>query len=174
MIVKGSKVYLRYPEISDSELILIWENDPEVWDAGENKSPYILQDIREFILDGQDLINRLQSRLMICLNGDGRPIGCIDLFEYSSEHHRAGLGILIHDKMDRKNGYATDALEILISFTRDHYKMKQLFCHVLKNNESSLKLFKKVGFETIGLKKAWRKSGDDYLDEYMLQLLFNK
>ena len=173
MIVKGKNVFLRYPEISDSDLMLTWENDPEVWEAGENKKPYSLQDIRDFILDGQDLYLRLQSRLMICLNGDKRPIGCIDLFEYSEEHQRAGVGILIYKKGDRRLGHATEALNLLINFSRDHIKMHQLYCHILKDNQSSIGLFKKVGFETIGLKKAWRKSDQTFMDEYMFQLLLN-
>ncbi len=50
--------------------------------------------------------------------------------------------------------------------------LQQLFCNIGADNEKSLHLFEKNGFEKVGLKKRWNRTGKDvYEDEWLLQLL---
>ena len=48
MIVSGEKVYLRLPNEKDIDILYIWENDPEIWEAGDNKSPLSKKEIANF------------------------------------------------------------------------------------------------------------------------------
>ena len=171
MMSIGKKVFLRHPVISDSTAILSWENDPEVWAAGDNDEPFSKDDIDSFINEGQDVVKFSQERMIICLNDTEIPIGCIDLYDYEPKHSRAGIGILIYDKNNRNKGFGKEALELMIKYSTKILNMKQLYCHIEEGNETSLSLFKQFNFQIVGLKKDWRKRGDKWVNEYLLQLI---
>lgn len=171
MILKGKKVFLRHPLITDSFAMLIWENDPEVWAAGDNDEPFSKEDIDNFINEGQDVEKFSQERMIICLNDNELPIGCIDLYDYEPKHSRAGIGILIYDKINRNKGFGSEALELMIEYSANILNMKQIYCHIEEGNESSLRLFKQFNFQIVGLKKDWRKRDDKWINEYLLQLI---
>jgi len=172
MILKGQNIFLRYPSKIDIDLMMKWENDPITWESGDNKEPYNKQEVTDFIKDGQDINVNKQLRFMICINENERPVGCVDLYDYNEENERAGVGILIYDKEDRKKGFASESLFLLNDYSKNDLNLKQLFCYILEDNENSIRLFKKVGFIKTGLKKNWRKQGNIWKDELIMQLLF--
>jgi diamine N-acetyltransferase len=174
MKIPGSKIYLRLPIESDADDLLRWENDPEVWDAGDNKEAYSRRDVEDYLALGQDLDVNLQMRLMICHYQNDRNLGCIDLYEYDPDNKRAGVGILIYEKKDRNLGFASEALKLLIHYSKMELKLHQLFCHILSENIDSLLLFRNVGFQDVGLKKEWRYVNNKWQDEFMFQLLLNE
>ena len=171
--MKGEKIYLRFPETEDADVLLEWENDPSTWKSGDNKKPYERQEIVDFIVNGQDIRENGQMRLMICEIKGNEAIGCIDLFDYDHYNLRAGVGVLIYREDKRKRGYASEALAILVDYCRKALNMKQLYCNILAENKESIGLFRKAGFTESGLKKDWRKEGDQWMDEYLFQLLLN-
>jgi RimJ/RimL family protein N-acetyltransferase len=60
-----------------------------------------------------------QIRFMIDLCKDpGTPVGTIDLFDFDPHHMRAGIGILVASTTQRRRGYASDALNTLLSYCR--------------------------------------------------------
>ena len=109
---------------------------------------------------------------MIVLNEGGETVGCIDLFDFDPVNLNAGVGILICGD-HRNNGYATEALSMLVDYAFKTLHLHQLYCNITTNNEASLNLFQKQNFKIIGLKKEWIRTKDGWLDEYMLQLLNN-
>ena len=86
-------------------------------------------------------------------------------------HRRAGLGILISDE-NRNKGYATEAIELLKKYANKSLNLHQLYCNIEESNKISLKLFKKCGFEIIGLKKEWNLRNGKWINEYSLQHIF--
>ena len=72
---------------------------------------------------------------------ESRTIGCLDIFDFDPNHLRAGIGILIADKSNRKKGYASEALEILTEYCFHSLNLHQLYCNITIENESSLLLF---------------------------------
>jgi diamine N-acetyltransferase len=98
-------------------------------------------------------------------------LGAIDLFDFDPFHQRAGIGILISNKNDRQQGYASEALQTLIIYSFTVLRLKQLFCSISEDNQQSLRLFIKNGFVITGQKTDWIKKGDDWLTEYFLQLI---
>ena len=51
--------------------------------------------------------------------------------------------------------------------------MHQIFAGITEENERSLKLFKKAGFEKSGIKKDWIFSEGKFKSEYFYQLISN-
>jgi diamine N-acetyltransferase len=100
-----------------------------------------------------------------------RTVGTIDLYDFDPYHCRAGVGILIGEKSDRKNGYASAALAKFILYCFHTLQLHQLYCNITKGNAASLRLFKKAGFVVTGKKVDWIKLPKGYVQEYTLQLI---
>ena len=108
---------------------------------------------------------------MICRLSDRKVIGCIDLFDFNPIHLRAAVGILICPAY-RKQGYAAEALQLLIRYASTILQLKQLYCQVDAGNLPSLRLFEKQGFVQTGVFQSWHKtSALKWEDEYLLQRL---
>ena len=122
-----------------------------------------------------DIYQVKQLRLMIDVTEQGktksRTIGTIDLFDFDPYHNRAGVGILIGDKSDRKKGYATLALKKFIHYCFNTLQLHQLYCNITRGNSDSLRLFKRCGFKISGHKTDWIRTPDRYLEELFLQLI---
>ncbi len=171
--LENDNIKLRAPEPSDLNLLYNWENNIETWTSGTTLTPFSRHILAKYIETAHlDIFETSQLRLMIDLKTENsRTIGSIDLFDFDSYNRRAGVGILIAEKKDRGKGYASDALQVLIAYCFELLGMHQLYCNIEADNKASLNLFKKHGFEIIGLKKEWMVRGKKYADEYLLQLI---
>jgi len=177
----GELIQLRALEPSDLNCLYRWENDTLVWSVSGTMAPFSKFVLEQYLASSHnDIYTNKQLRLMIDLNfaddeegehEDSRSIGCIDLFDFDPRHKRAGVGILIADKLDRGKGYATEALHLLVEYGFDVLDLHQIFSNVRVDNEQSLALFKKLGFEITGLKQDWIYEAGKYFDEYTMQLI---
>lgn len=171
-ILENLSISLRALEPEDLEILYLWENDPSVWHLSGTLIPFSKYLLRQYLENSaKDIFETRQLRLIIQLNGEKRPVGAIDLFEFDPFHRRAGIGILIADPSDRGRGYAKEALETLILYAFDVMKLHQLWCNIACGNSQSLKLFTAAGFRVVGEKKEWLFTGEGYEDEWMLQLV---
>ena len=156
MILSGKKIFLRTVRPTDADLLLSWENNKENWDVSGTEKPYTKKEIIDFIFNQKDIYLDKQLRLMIgllSLSESEYAIGCIDLFDFDAFNLKAGIGILIDDN-NRKNGYASEALTLLVRYSFEILNLKELFCNISEKNEPSLKLFKKSKFKIIGKEKG--------------------
>jgi diamine N-acetyltransferase len=170
------EIVLRALEPSDIDLLYSWENDIEIWRVSNTITPYSKYILRKYLENSHhDIYQTKQLRLMIDLKYDkGRktkPIGTIDLFDFDPYHNRAGVGILIGDKSERKKGYASMTLKKLINYAFNTLQLHQIYCNIITENKDSLNLFQNHGFKIIGEKKEWIKVPEKYVGEYMLQLI---
>jgi len=168
---KGQLVNLRAPEPEDAKFMYIWENDEENWAWSNTLTPFSHYSLDQFIEEtGRDIYATKQFRFMID-NKFQKPIGCVDLFEFDPYHLRAGVGILIYEHQDRRNGFALESLNILAQYAFETLGIKQLFCHIAKENISSQKLFEKAGYQKVGELKQWhRRSVSTWVDVCVYQL----
>ena len=95
----------------------------------------------------------------------------IDKFDFDPKNLRAGIGILLQHPESRQKGFGSEALELVIAYAFTHLQLHQLYANISTENEVSLALFAKFGFETIGIKKQWNKVGNSYKDEWLVQLI---
>lgn len=171
MKLTGINISLRALEPTDIDLLYQWENDTEVWEVSSTQTPFSRFVIEQYLaISHQDIYTTKQLRLVI-ENTEKRPVGCIDLFDFEPNHQRAGIGVLIANKSDRRNNYATEALKILIDYCFSTLNLHQLYCNITEDNEASILLFQQSGFEITGIKKQWIRSGPLFKNELLLQLL---
>jgi diamine N-acetyltransferase len=164
-------ITLRAIEPEDIELLYSWENDPEIWEVSHTLVPYSKYILALYIKNSdKDIYETKQLRLMIDTN-EGKTVGAIDLFDFEPHHSRVGVGLLIHNKEDRSKGYASEALDLLISFCFKKLNIHQMYANIESRNKISLGLFEKHGFRICGTKKEWLRTDSGWKDEMMLQLL---
>ena len=169
MKLQGQHISLRAIEPEDIDTLYQWENDGDNWNVSNTQTPFSRFVLEQYIATAhQDIYNVKQLRLMIC-DQEKKAVGCIDLFDFEPNHLRAGIGILIADKSDRKKGYASEALEILIEYCFLSLNLHQLYCNIGIDNEHSVLLFQKHGFKISGIKKEWLREGTNFKDELLLQ-----
>ena len=173
---KELEIVLRALEPADIDVLYRWENDPEIWHVSNTYTPYSKFILEKYIENSHlDIYQMKQLRLMIDVRENSkapmRPVGTIDLFDFDPYHNRAGVGILIGERSDRKKGYASVALRKFIQYSFETLQLHQLYCNITTDNKDSLLLFRKNGFRISGRKKDWIKTPAKFLEEYMLQLI---
>ena len=169
MKLQGQNILLRAIEPEDIDILYKWENDAENWNISNTQTPFSRFVLEQYIATAhQDIYNVKQLRLMIC-DIERKAVGSIDLFDFDPNHMRAGIGILIAERSDRKKGYASEALEILIEYCFLSLNLHQLYCNIGIENEASVLLFQKHGFRIAGIKKEWLREGTVFKDELILQ-----
>lgn len=171
-MLTGNNILLRALEPSDVDLLYRWENDLSIWKVSNTLTPYSRHILEAYVANAhQDIYTAKQLRLIICCVTDNVPVGCIDLFDFDPTHRRAGIGILISEEKERKKGYASEALALLIQYAFSTLSLHQLYCNIAQDNQASIKLFQKHGFMVTGTKLDWVHCEGRWLNEYLLQLL---
>ena len=159
---KNISIRLRALEPDDIDLLYKWENDETIWKVSNTIAPFSRHILRKYIENSHlDIFETKQLRLMIDNideKGKSKTIGAIDLFEFDPLNNRAGIGILIGEKGDRRKGFASEALDKLIQYAFNILHLHQLFCNIGEENTESLSLFQKKGFKITGTKIDWLKS----------------
>lgn len=173
-MLKGENIYLRKVLPEDVSHILQWENDQENWKVSGIQEPYTQEEIVDYVLHQQDEKKSGQMRFMICDIETNEPLGNIDLFQIDFINMNAGVGVLIASKSNRNKGYAKESLRLLIQFCATELRFRNLFCSIHADNFSSLQLFKKAGFQEIGLRKDWYLHEGSTIDEILFQLCLKK
>ena len=169
-LLQNKNIRLRALEKEDLDYLYKWENNTSIWHLSNTLIPFSRYTLKEYIAAAaQDIYEAKQLRLIIEHRESHKALGTIDLFEFDPYHQRAGIGILIAEKSERKKGYASEALETMINYAAKVLSLKQLYCNILENNQESLKLFISKGFIITGTRQSWIKSGDNWLTEFFLQ-----
>ena len=145
--IEGEKVVLRSVDFSDVDTILLWENSSAEPLYGVYDEEYTREDVAQFVENQQrySLAENEQLRLMIC-SYEGERLGCIDLSYYDGR--KAFVSILIFDLHNRRKGFGSEALQLLISYAKS-LGMRSLYANILPENFPSVSLFKKLGFEAV-------------------------
>jgi len=139
------KIALRPVEPDDIDLLYQWENNMEIWNVSNTRTPFSRHILAAYLKESaKDIYETKQLRLIIETQ-DGQPVGAVDLFDFDPYHMRAGIGILIHDTGNRNNGYAGDALQVMFGYAIDVLGLKQLYANVAESNTGSLHVFEKAG-----------------------------
>lgn len=168
----GDKVQLRPVEPEDMDLLLNWENNRENWEISGTLAPFSRELMRRYIENVHlNVYQTGQYRFVIVEKEKKDPVGTADIFDFDPFHKRAGIGILIAESGQRNKGLATESIELLKNYCFGHLDLRQLYCNIMADNNASISLFEKSGFSVSGTKKQWIRRGDEYKDEYLLQLI---
>ena len=125
--LSNDRIYLRAVEPEDMDVMYEMENDPSMWDISNFTVPYSRYVLRQYIEGSQcDVFADKQLRLMIMSKSDHRILGTIDITDFVPLHSRGEVGIAVH-KDYRRQGYASDALQLLCEYAFDFLSLTQLY-----------------------------------------------
>ena len=170
-LLENDIISLRALESQDLDLLFSIENDPLFWEVSNTLAPYSRQLLGQYLKNAdQDIFEAKQLRLVIARKEDKTALGLVDLFDFNPHHQRAGIGILILKK-HQQNGYALNALEVLLQYAFEHLDIHQLYANIPVSNKNSLRLFEKLNFIEVGIQKDWIKVKGRFQDVALLQLI---
>ena len=167
--LKGEHIYLRALEPEDIEFIHEIENDENIWEISNTRTPYSKFLIKQYLDHAHKDIYEVKQLRLVISSYDNEALGLIDVFDFDFDNRRAGIGILIRDEDQRGKGIGSEALKLLTEYCFTHLHLHQLYCNISEDNKASLKLFSNQGFDIVGLKKDWNLINDSYKNEYLLQ-----
>ncbi|MFD1294477.1 GNAT family N-acetyltransferase [Lutibacter holmesii] len=166
----GKHISLRALEPEDLDFLFTTENNESFWKVSSTQIPYSKHILKNYIENAhQDIYEAKQYRFVIC-NIKNSPVGMIDLFEFEPQHNRVGVGLLILPKF-QGNGFASEALGLVIDYTFKHLNAHQLFANIAADNYKSIALFEKFNFKFSGIKKDWIFTELGYKNEILYQLI---
>lgn len=168
--LSSGHVSLRAPEPSDLDFLYCLENQPDSFTTGWTNAPVSRQMLWDYLQAySADIYSTRQLRLIIC--ADTTAVGVVDLAEYDPANERAFVGIAILPQY-QGNGYAKEALNLLMDYASTTLGMHQLCAIVAVDNEASRGLFLDAGFRSAGKLRSWLRRGRQYTDALLLQKLF--
>ncbi len=167
--LKGQNIYLRALEPRDLDFLYRLENDTSIWEISGTLKPYSKKMLQLYLDNAyRDIYEVKQLRLCICAIDD-KCIGLIDLFDFDPKNRRAGMGIIIANPEDRGKGIGAEAISLVCDYAFSTLDLHQIYANILEDNENSIKLFQKMGFEKIGVKKEWIRSNTGFKSEVLFQ-----
>lgn len=165
-----ARVTLRAMEPEDLDTLYAIENDRGIWNVGVTNVPYSRYALRNYIAGtASDIYADRQVRLMVD-DSRGTTVGIADIANFSPDHRRAEVGIVIMDR-HRRQGLATAALRQLAAYARATLHLHQLYAVVPQGNEASARLFARLGFTVTATLRHWLFDGTRYHDALVMQLL---
>lgn len=167
--IAKSRIRLRAMEPEDLDFLYEVENDERIWNVGSNNVHYS----RAFLLDymtscSGDIYADKQVRLMI-ENEVGETIGMVDLINFSPDHRRAEIGIVIKSEY-RRQGYSHEVMAKIIDYGKNVVHLHQIYAIVPKDNEKSQKMLKRSGFQWCTTLKDWLFDGSEYHPAELFQI----
>lgn len=170
--LQGEKVFLRALEPSDLDFLYQAENKESIWSVSNTYAPYSKYMLSSYLENAHlDIYEAKQLRLVICEIASTKPIGFVDLFDFSPKHFRVGVGILIDEREDRQKGYALEAIQLCTDYAFTHANVHQVYASITEDNIGSIRLFEKAGFIESGRKKDWLYTQGEFKDELFYQLI---
>ena len=169
--LQNNIIKLRALEQEDLELLFEVENNPSFWEVSNTQTPFSKYILKKYLDNShQDIYEAKQLRLVIVSVKDDKTIGFIDLFDFNPQHKRAGIGILILKEYQKK-GFAGKTLELFIDYAFKQLNLHQIYANIETNNKHSIRLFKNLSFQKIGIKKDWILSNGIFKDVELYQLI---
>ncbi len=162
------KISLRRFAESDAERLASLANNSNIarFMANRFPHPYTREAACDFIKQATSK-NPIQ---LFAIDLQGELIGGIGLHEMNDIFIKnMEIGYWLGEAYWGK-GYALQAIEQICKYGFDTFDVNRLFCRVFGNNERSIRLMKKAGFnqEAFFEKTIWKNN--EFLDEYIFAL----
>ncbi len=118
-----------------------------------------------------DWKNKIKN-MFFALDDHGELVGMIGCYKEQSTklQHIANIVSFYIKPEFRKKGLGREMIKTAIDFAKTKLEVKKVQLGVITTQTPAYELYKSVGFITIGEQKMAIKVGDDYFDEYLMEL----
>ncbi len=170
-VIETERLTLREITKEDAEPFFNLRTHPDVTKYADRFPPKSMEDIYKFLESIKSSIEENKSiAWAISPKGSKEFIGTVNFHRTEPEHHRAELGYQLFSNHWRK-GIMTEAILAAIDYGFNTMKLHSIEAQVNVNNEASIGLLKKVGFEQEALFKENYFFDGKFLDTPVFSLL---
>ncbi len=165
-----NQIHLRGLKMDDLVFLEQIENNFDYWELSDTTEPFSRELLVEYIKASDKSIEEVHQQRFVIVISDETAVGFIDLFDFNYLHSRAGVGIIIEKKY-RGRGFASEALKLICDYAKSKLKLHQLYANIVEDNNESIALFEKMGFEQVAIKRDWHYSKGNFKNELLYQLI---
>lgn len=170
-LLRAERVYLRSAERGDISRFVRWLSDGDVMRNLALRTPLSMP-LEEAWFDRMlEAQGKTGYHFVICLLGDGRPIGTTGLHDLDWENGSAAFGIVIGEKDEWGKGYATEALDAICDFAFGELRMERVWLHVYSENTRGIRAYERAGFRNEGTHRRARYQRGEHQDVLVMALL---
>lgn len=182
--LNGTTVTLRVVEVteSDIEILRVARNEPELRQPLGFDTPWPTSRVREFVestVDDDATVNLFvcvageePSRVQQAASSDSSPettvVGAVNLFDVDNTSGTLSYWLF---EAYRGNGYANDAVSLLLDYAFADRGLRRVEAEVFDGNDSSKRLLERLGFVHEGTARDARFSGGAFEDTHLYGLL---
>jgi len=81
----------------------------------------------------------------------GDFLGVTRFYDIKSPHHRASLGLGIHNPANRSKGYGTDTTHVMLWIAFNVLGLHSVYLDTMEHNEGAIHVAEKAGFKRVGM-----------------------
>lgn len=142
--VKGERIELTALHADDLPQLLPFFNDVAAltFYLPTTTRPYNAQQLEKLLLEWNDGV----TCFVFAIRLNGQIIGLINLDDVNGADRHAEIGIALTSDDRRGQGYAAEALRLMIDFAFLELDLHRLWARIIEGNNASIRLFKQVGF----------------------------
>ncbi|KZN22799.1 hypothetical protein A4G99_16910 [Haladaptatus sp. R4] len=161
----GERVELRTTEREDVDFIQRARTDPAIRTSLGFVRPYNHEQTEEFFENTISADNG-DSNFLVCV--DGEPVGEVNLFRVERDHGEIAYWL---DSDWRGEGYATEAVSLLLRYAFGTRGLHRVFARIGGFNDGSRGLVERLGFQREGRLRDHTFWRGEYHDTFVYGLL---
>lgn len=152
--LEGPRVRLRPVTPEDAKRTFNWYNDPETIAPFDRFSVDTFEEFERSIRDAPKDPTSLAPRYVVALCAGDVPIGFVGHYVPHPVLETLDIWYVIGDRASRGKGYATEAVEQLVSHLYDATSLPRIGATVDVENRPSLALLERLGFQREGVLRS--------------------
>ncbi len=166
----NNRVYLRAFEPDDYKISIKWRKDDLIWSMlGGTK--YFVSEAYEKKWIEDSIFNSSDIRLAVCVKENDQYIGNVYITNIDMINRTGISHVLIGEKTYWGNGYAGEALKLLLDYAFNERGLHRIAALVLESNIQSIKMFTKLGYKQEGLLRQSIYKNGRYNNQVILSIL---
>lgn len=168
---ESNKLYLRAFELEDEGFLIKLRRTKDLFRYTCGNTYFMSSEHSKKMLNENLISNKNHLYLVICLSENDLPIGYLNVAEIDHVNKRIEWGGIVIDPQFSNKGYATMAAHLLLTFIFEELNMNRVYGSWLEENVSSLKMSKKLGFQTEGILKEHVYKNNSYHNVIVCSML---
>ncbi len=161
-LIRGEKVILRPITDADTDDIVRWRNDPEVWRFFLFREPFTPEMHRAWLRDRVATGRVIQY--IITERESGQSVGSVYFRDVDRKNESAEYGIFIGEAAARGRGLGTETARLFTDFGLNVLHLHRISLKVLGGNEIARRSYEKAGFCVEGIFRDYVKLDGVFTD----------
>ena len=161
-VINGEKLTLRPITDADTDDIVRWRNDPEVWRYFLFREPFTPAMHRAW-LQNKGMTGKV-IQYIIVERESGKSVGSVYFRDVDEKNESAEYGIFIGEAWARKRGLGTETARLFTRFGLEVLRLHRISLKVLGGNEVARRSYEKAGFRTEGVFRDFVKLDGAFTD----------